>query len=221
VRAALFWDVDGTLLTTARAGVFALEEAARELGATGDGLQSLHTSGLTDRDVAALALETSGLTSSDELVDEFLRAYERHLPECLHRRQGNVLPGVREVLDDLSGREDIALLLLTGNTPAGARAKLEHYGLAGYFEGGGAFCEHPEPREGIARRAVPLAGDAELVYVIGDTPHDVSCGAAIGARTVAVASGSYTAGELASCEPWTVLEHIPDPARFRQLLEID
>ena len=30
-RAILFWDIDGTLLTTARAGVFALEEAAAYL----------------------------------------------------------------------------------------------------------------------------------------------------------------------------------------------
>jgi phosphoglycolate phosphatase-like HAD superfamily hydrolase len=219
VSIALFWDIDGTLLTTARAGVFALEEAARELGGDTSGLHDLHTSGLTDKEVAALSLEACGLPAGDAEIDEFLRRYELHLPASLHRREGTVLPGVREVLDDLSGREDVSLLLLTGNTPAGAQAKLAHYDLAGYFAGG-AFCEFHEPREGIARRALPLADGADPVYVIGDTPHDVHCGVAIGARTIAVASGSYSPEELAASEPWAVLERIPSPVEFRTLIEL-
>jgi phosphoglycolate phosphatase-like HAD superfamily hydrolase len=217
VSVALFWDIDGTLLTTARAGVFALEAAAQELGAARHDLQSLQTAGLTDRAVAQLALETCGLADAD--LDEFLRRYERHLPACLDRRQGRVLPGVKEVLDDLVGREDVALLLLTGNTPAGARTKLAHYGLDGYFAGG-AFCELDEPREGIARRAASLAAGADAVYVIGDTPSDVRCGLAIGARTIAVASGVHAVEELRAAGPWTALEQIPEPRRFRTLLGI-
>ena len=145
------------------------------------------TAGLTDAEVAGLALRTVGAEDSAERVGAFLRTYEENLPNRLSWRQGRVLPGVVEVLDDLATREDVAMLLLTGNTEAGARAKLEHYGLEGYFDGG-AFCTGIDDRETIARRAHALARERhghdlpdDRIYVIGDTPHDVRCGKAIGA----------------------------------------
>jgi phosphoglycolate phosphatase-like HAD superfamily hydrolase len=122
------------------------------------------------------------------------------------------------VLEDLAPRDDVVNLLLTGNIEAGAWAKLAHYGLDGFFPHGGAFCAGPGAREEIARRALELADGAATAYVIGDTPHDVAAGKAIGARTIAVATGSYTAAELAEHEPWTVLERLPEPPRFRELI---
>ena len=56
--------------------------------------------------------------------------------------------------------------------------------------------------------------------MIGDTPADVECGKAIGARTIAVASGWHSVEELTATEPWLVLERIPEPETFRQLLGI-
>jgi phosphoglycolate phosphatase-like HAD superfamily hydrolase len=214
---ALFWDLDGTLLTTGRAGVFALEAALNDVRGVEVDLQKLVTSGLTDAEVAAAALEAAGLEADEELVAEFLRAYERHLPECLPRRKGHVMPGVREALDDLAGRDDVRSLLLTGNTPDGARAKLAHYDLLGYFADG-AFCLGPGARTEIARRAAAMAPDADARYVIGDTPQDVAAGKAIDARTIAVATGSYSTEQLAEHEPWTVLQRIPEPPAFRELL---
>ena len=50
------------------------------------------------------------------------------------------------------------------------------------------------------------------MVVIGDTPHDVSCGKAIGARTVAVATGpGYDLDELRACDPWLALAELPPP----------
>lgn len=221
MRVVLFWDIDGTLLTTARAGVFALEAAAREVLGLDADLQGMATGGLTDAEVAALAIRTATGEERPELVDEFLRAYERHLPACLHRRQGRVLPGVRALLEDLDGRDDVASHLLTGNTPAGAAAKLAHYDLARFFGGRGAFCAGAGPRAEIARRASALAGEADARYVIGDTPADVACGEAIGARTIAVATGSYDADALSATGAWSVLERIPEPPRFRALVGLE
>jgi phosphoglycolate phosphatase len=223
----LFWDIDGTLLTTARAGVFALEAAAQEVCGVQADFQSLTTSGLTDAEVAALAIRTcTGAEGAPAVVARFLRAYERHLPERLHLRRGRVLPGVIEVLDDLAARPAVHSLLLTGNTPAGARAKLAHYGLADYFPDG-AFCADGDDREGIARRALALARERttgslspEDVFVIGDTPHDVACGRAIGARTVAVATGQYDPGELEAAGAWLTLPRLPSPERFAELLAL-
>jgi phosphoglycolate phosphatase len=222
LRAVLFWDLDGTLLLTGRAGLYAFEEAVEEVtGATID-LSRVSTAGLTDAGVARLVLEHAGRPSDPETVEAVLRSYERRLPDSLPRRQGRVLDGVREALEDLEGREDVRSYLLTGNTPSGARAKLGHYDLDRFFpDGEGAFCIDHGSRVDIARRARPLAEGAEAMYVIGDTPADVECGKAIGARTIAVATGWHSAGELAATEPWLVLERIPGPAEFRALLGLD
>jgi phosphoglycolate phosphatase len=222
LRAVLFWDLDGTLLMTGRAGLFAFEEALEEVTGVTANLHELSTPGFTDAGVARLVLEHASQPSDPDTVEAVLRAYERRLPESLPRRQGRVLDGIREVLDDLEDRDDVRSYLLTGNTPAGARAKLRHYDLDRFFpEGEGAFCIDHGSRVDIARRALPLAEGAEAIYVIGDTPADVECGKAIGARTIAVASGWHSLDDLAAAEPWLVLERIPEPAEFRRLLGID
>ncbi len=218
----LFWDLDGTLLVTGRAGLFAFAEALEEVIGRAADLEELSTPGLTDAGVAALVLEHAGERPDPGRVEEILRAYERRLPASLPRRKGRVLAGVREVLEDLADRPEARSFLLTGNTPAGAGAKLAHYGLDRFFpDGEGAFCIDHGSRTDIARRALPLATKAERVYVIGDTPADVECGKAIGARTIAVASGWHSVEELAAAEPWAVLERIPDPAAFRRLIGLD
>jgi phosphoglycolate phosphatase-like HAD superfamily hydrolase len=221
LKAVLFWDLDGTLLLTGRAGLYAFEEAVAEVtGATID-LQQVSTAGMTDAGVARFVLELAGQPTDPETVEAVVRAYERRLPDNLPRRRGQVLEGIREVLEDFEGRDDVRSYLLTGNTPAGARAKLGHYGLDRFFPNGeGAFCIDHGSRVEIARRALPLAEGAEAMYVIGDTPADVECGKAISARTIAVASGWHSAEELAATEPWLVLERIPEPDEFRQLLGI-
>ncbi len=219
LRAVLFWDLDGTLLLTGRAGLYAFEEALEEVTGAISDLEKVSTPGYTDAAVAKLVLERAGQPSDPETVDAVLRAYERRLPASLPRRRGRVLEGIREVLEDLDGQEDVRSYLLTGNTPVGARAKLRHYDLDRFFpEGQGAFCIDHSSRVEIARRALPLAAGARAVYVIGDTPADIECGKAIGARTIAVASGWHPADDLAAAEPWTVLERIPEPARFRELV---
>jgi phosphoglycolate phosphatase-like HAD superfamily hydrolase len=220
----LFWDIDLTLLSTARAGIFALEDAAREvLGADPD-YSELHTAGLTDSQIARMLMERHGVEESPETVAAFLRAYEARLPARLPERQGRVLDGVHDILDDLRARPGVHSLLLTGNTQAGAAAKLAHYGLDGYFEAG-AFCLDMDDRDAIARRALDVAAEAvgarpdlERTFVIGDTPHDIAAGQAIGARTIGIASGVVPAAELERHRPWVVWESLPEPERFAEAL---
>jgi phosphoglycolate phosphatase-like HAD superfamily hydrolase len=222
----LFWDIDGTLLTTARAGILALEAALEEITGRRVALDRLIASGLTEHEVAQAVFEIAEMQWDDALVDRFLRAYERHLPASLPLRRGHVMPGAREVLESLAGRDDVVNLLLTGNTPAGARAKLEHYGLLEFFSDG-AFCVGPGPRAEIARRAVELAEDRlgrrldlDRAFVIGDTPHDVAAGRAIGVRTVALAGDPAAREALAAHEPWALLDRL-EPAAFLRLIGLD
>jgi phosphoglycolate phosphatase-like HAD superfamily hydrolase len=220
VSVALFWDIDGTLLTTARAGVFSLEDALEEVSGVRADLNGMATAGMTDYTIAETALAGVGHAADEETVRRFLEVHGRQLADYLHRREGRVLPGVREVLADLAGRDDVVNLLLTGNIEAGATAKLAHYGLDGYFRAGGAFCVGPGERTEIARRALPLANGSPA-FVIGDTPADVECGKAIGAHTIAVATGSYSVEELAPHAPTHVFEQLPEPAEFSRLIGVD
>lgn len=225
--AILFWDIDGTLLTTRRAGIGAWHGALEEVtGATLD-LDGVTTAGLTDGQIAKLLLEIAGGRTDDVTVDYTLRAYESRLPAALHSRAGEVLSGVREVLDDLSECDRAISLLLTGNTAAGAATKLAHYGLAAYFTRGGAFCESQGLREEIAKRGLCLIEGivgrrpvSENVYVIGDTPHDIRCGQAIDARTIAVATGIHSLEELREASPWLAVDRIPEPSEFRSIVGI-
>jgi phosphoglycolate phosphatase-like HAD superfamily hydrolase len=220
MTAVLLWDIDGTLLTTGRAGIFAWQGAARELVGPDVDVVTMHTAGKTDVEIAAEILATHGRDAAPARVDALVRRYEALLPECLPLRPGRVLPGVREVLDALRGRDRVLSLLLTGNTRAGARAKLTHFGLAEYFDGG-AFADDARDRVGVARCAAALvAGQlaeraaGATLYVVGDTPADIRCGDAIGARTVAVATGEYGEAELARHRPWLVLPALPPPDAF-------
>jgi phosphoglycolate phosphatase-like HAD superfamily hydrolase len=228
----LFWDLDGTLLTTARAGVYALEEAAHAVLGVDLDLQGMRTSGLTDAQIAELILRESGCTRLEgdggqaAQIARFLDVYGAVLPSHLPRRQGGVMPGVRAILEDLAGDGRVVNLLLTGNVEAGARAKLRHYGLD-HLIWEGAFCEGPGERVLIARDAVRLATrrlgtapDPRRTYVIGDTPHDIRCARALGVRGMAVATGEYSPQELATDGAWRVLESLPAPAQFRALVEL-
>jgi phosphoglycolate phosphatase len=213
----LFWDIDGTLLTTARAGIRAWEEGVAERVRKPVDLSEFQTAGLTDIEIARRLAATHGLDPAG--ADGLLRSYEKYLPESLGTRTGTVLPNVLPILERLRGRSDVHSALLTGNTRSGAAAKLRHYGLAQFFEDG-AFADGADDRATIARTALTQARQIvgtvspEQIYVIGDTPHDVACGKAIGARVVAVATGGYTLEQLRATDPWWLLSSLPDPDQF-------
>jgi len=223
----LFWDIDGTLLTTARGGVFALEDACRDVTGHTLDLQTIKSDGLTDHQLAVKILEQAGVVPATDLIERFLRRYETHLPTRLPLRKGWVLEGVREILAHLRAhRPDVHSMLLTGNTAAGAQAKLTHYGIEEFFEGG-AFSQDTGARAAIAERAVAEVRarfpdstiEPDQVFVVGDTPHDIAGARAIGARTIAVASGVFTKCDLKARGAWAVFEHLPAPAAFEAIID--
>lgn len=219
----LFWDIDGTLLTTAKAGVFAWEDAVRELTGREFELIRMRIAGLTDYQIAQRTFETLGIDIDEAFLHRFVDRYGELLPTSLPRKQGKVLPNVREILEHLSRREDVRSYLLTGNTRAGARAKLTHYDLIHFFPDG-AFAEDTRDRASIARRALDLAKRGgsvhdDAVFVIGDTPHDIECATAIGARTIAVATGGYSLEELEAHHPWRAFSELPPAEEFARLID--
>jgi len=118
-----------------------------------------------------------------------------------------VLPGIQRLLERLKPQPHIVLALLTGNLHEGARLKLQHYRLWDFFEFGAFADDHHDRNELGAfakKRALAKHGhdfDAADIDVIGDTNHDIGCGKAFGARTIAVATGSWPPERLQSCAP--------------------
>jgi phosphoglycolate phosphatase-like HAD superfamily hydrolase len=218
----LFWDIDGTLLTTGKAGVPAWEQAVLETTGHTFDLLSIRIAGLTDYQIAVETFERLGLEPDASRLRRLVDRYAQLLSVTLPQRVGRVLPNVREILEDMRGRPDVRSFLLTGNTRDGARAKLQHYDLWQYFPDG-AFAEDAGDRPSIAARAVALARgagaleDARL-FVIGDTPHDVHAADAITARTIAVATGGYSREELEAHRPWRVFTELPPAGEFAALI---
>ena len=137
----------------------------------------------------------------------FLDSYVHFLSLELPRRKGKLLPGVLELLERLKSRPHVVLALLTGNVSRGARLKLDHYGVWHFFEFG-AFADDHRDRNELGRFARARAKEkhgrefaASEIDVIGDTPRDIACGKALGARTIAVATGTWDREELAKHQP--------------------
>lgn len=224
-RCVLYWDIDGTLLTTARAGVPALEDGAEAAAGTRPDLSGLRTAGLTDRMIAKVILAELGHEDDEEREATLLDTYAAALPTRLLERRGRVLPGVLETLTALHADETVANVLLTGNVRAGAEAKLRSYGLWRFFSIGG-FSEDGLDRADIARAAVKHAQElhgpaAATGVLIGDTPYDIRAGAEVGLRVVAVASPVHSFEELSTYNPWWVTRQVPPAIELLERMVAD
>jgi len=202
----VLFDIDGTLVWTDGAGRRAIHHALTEVfGATGPA--DYWFDGQTDPQIVRALMRLVG--HDDGHIDARMQAvfdlYVRQLREEL-RAPGyrpRVLPGVFELLDALEPREDVVLGLLTGNLAEGARAKLESVGIHPDRFRVGAFGSDHEERASLlelarrrARERLGLDVEGRDVVIIGDTPADVTCGRAIGARAIGVATGRYSPDEL-------------------------
>lgn len=231
----VLFDIDGTLLLTAGAGRRAITRALQDFlvgegRATGSDhggttpnarLGQVRFDGKTDPQIVTeLLIAVDDPAPRDPArIDAVCRRYTELLQEELARAPGGVtvMPGVSPLLDALERETGALLGLLTGNLVRGAELKLAAAGLDPTRFRVGAFgsdsAHRPDLPPIAARRAEPVLGrvpsGAEVV-IIGDTPADVACGAGIGARAVAVATGSYTVGELAACEPQAVFADLSD-----------
>ncbi len=214
----LLFDIDGTLIHSGRAGIFALQRALRERFQIEDDLDDIEIAGMTDSNIVKSILEKHHLDSTPSHVAAFLDSYVHFLSLELPQRVGSLLPGVLELLEKLRGRPGLVLALLTGNVSRGARLKLEHYGVWHFFEFGAFADDHHDRNElgGFARARARERHGVEFgpsqIDVIGDTPRDIACGKAIGARTVAIATGTWPRAKLA--------EHSPD-FLFDDLSKVD
>lgn len=184
-------------------------------------LSKIDWAGRTDRWITSDVLRYHGLPVTPENIQAYLEAYLDTLPlELAEGKQGQVLPGIVELLETLHHHPRVAQGLLTGNLQRGARLKLTHYNVWHYFEFG-AFADDSPLRNDLGPHALRRAGEhhkvtfsPENTWIIGDTPHDIECGKVIGAQTIAVATGNYSLDELQSHAPTAAFADFSDTAAF-------
>ena len=207
------FDIDGTLIDAGGAGQAAMEASlATEFGAD-QPVSGISTAGRTDRAIAVDLFQFHGIDINDDHWSRYLQTYFRLLPNALQTRPGVVLPGVPALLEQLHGRDDVKLGLLTGNFAQGAQLKLAHYGLDHHFPFGGFGDDHLD-RDDVARDALQKVQlrhpgvPSDRIWVIGDTPSDIRCGRAIGAKVVAVATVMFPADKLEPHQPDILLNDL-------------
>ncbi|PTY03160.1 hydrolase [Opitutaceae bacterium EW11] len=225
MKTLLLWDIDGTLIDSGGAGERALRVALeREFGIV-DTLAWLDWAGRTDLWIARAILRHHGLSEDDTTATRYLDGYVAAVSEEMANPRARILPGVERILAHVATHPGMAQGLLTGNLERGAKIKLGHFDLWRYFAFG-AFADDHESRNELGphalRRAaahhrIPFAPDR--TFVIGDTPHDIACGRAIGARTLAVATGKYSVDALKPFHATFVLPDLQDFDAVMHLLE--
>jgi phosphoglycolate phosphatase len=228
MKRLLLFDIDGTLLSTEGAARRAFHRALIEVYGTTGPIDHHPFNGKTDPQIARELLTLAGLPAAEIneklplLFDTYLERLEKEVGANGHATR--VYPGVRELLDALTDRDDVVVALLTGNISRGADLKLGSAGLREYF-GFGAFGSDCEDRPGLPPVAVQRAKEitgrefrGTDIVVIGDTPHDIRCGEALGVFTVGVATGGHHTEELSSVGADAVFEDFADTAAVLRVL---
>jgi phosphoglycolate phosphatase-like HAD superfamily hydrolase len=212
----ILFDIDGTLLTSGGAGERALRLGFRDRFGIDDDLSSVEIAGRTDSGIVREMLAAHRLPATPENIAAFLDGYLHHLAEEIPRTPGRLLPGILPLLDALQPRADIVLALLTGNLARGAEIKLRHYGVWHYFEFG-AFADDHHDRNQLgpfaqarARAQRGIEFPPERIFVLGDTPHDIACARAIGAKAIAIATGKFSQADLAAHAPDFLFDDLAD-----------
>lgn len=211
IRLVLF-DIDGTLVHTGGAGVKAFAKVFQTEFDAHDHFEKLKFAGRTDVSLVREFFNYHNIPATPENFTRFFDRYVFWLDHILAHSRTEMCPGVLEFIGQLKLLRQPPLLgLLTGNIVLGAEIKLRHFNLWNEFETG-AFADDSESRDEIAAVAKQRGGrvlrrnlHGEEVLVIGDTPFDIRCGRAIGAKVLAVATGGATWEELKHHGPdWLV-----------------
>ena len=228
----LLWDIDGTLMQSTRAGAYkeyfapALEKVYGSAGR----LVGMQVSGMTDTQIAFEALRDEGFmverifAEKERLLDIFKEEMSRVI--SIRDNPYKMFPGVSDILAETDKNPRYLNALLTGNLSVAAEIKLRYIKLWKYFENSpNIYGEISHDRRELARDALSRVKKflgAEIkpqqLIVIGDTPNDIACAQAIGAKVISVATGrNHPREELMEYKPDVLLDDLQDT---KKVLEI-
>lgn len=218
-RLVLF-DIDGTLIRTNGIARSCFADALDEVFGGSTIARTHDFAGKTDLQIYTEVMTGSGYDAATcaRWREPVFAKFFALLSSRLSADDITVLPGIRELLPTLQAHPDVVLGLLTGNMPQGARIKLHPVGLFDFFPFGafGSDSPHRHDLPAIAvQRAKAVTGitfSGSQIVIIGDTPHDITCGRGVGARSLAVATGTVSRATLAKEHPdalFSDLSNIP------------
>lgn len=228
-KKVLLFDIDGTLLLTGGVGKIAFERAFEELfqipDAWGDCVPDGKTDPLIVEEIAAQTLKRKLKKKEYEMLCKRYTDYFRS--EIKKAPKFRLMPGVSVLLETLSKRNDVLLGIASGNLEEAGWLKLERGNIHHYFQFGG-FGSDSNDRSGIIRKALKCAEKImghdvarELVFVIGDTEHDIRSAQKLGLQSIAVATGNFDQNDLHSSKPTHLLENLADLELFLKLINND
>ncbi len=211
----VFFDIDCTLLRSGGSGLETIRQLMHERYDI-DKLPDIELHGRTDFGIWQELFEKLNIAFPDDL-SPMIDSYCTRLETEIGNFKGQLMPGVPDVLARLQPRDDIALGLLTGNAKRAAMIKVEHFGLAEYFQPFGGFGDQHPDRNDVAAQARQSAQehlgdrfDPDKMWVVGDTIRDVECGQSIGAKVIAVATGNQTLEFLRESNPDLAVSDLTD-----------
>ena len=218
----LLFDIDGTILNTHGSGRRAIEEALGGVLGRPVEADGISFSGKTDPQIMSEVMAHMDLDEAararhlPDVIDAYVAALGQHLdPDGV-----TLLPGIRELVDDLQTQPDVQLALLTGNLEPTAYLKLSAARMDGYFDFGAFGSDSPHrpdlPAIAVERAEVHTGRrfSGKDVVIIGDTEHDIACGRGIGAFSVGVCTGHYARTDLAPHDPDVLLDDLTDRLHF-------
>jgi phosphoglycolate phosphatase-like HAD superfamily hydrolase len=216
----VLWDVDYTLLSASGLGNRLYAAVFKDM--FGRGLPAVAPkAGRTDRAILMDTLTLAGVAEPRAHVGDFLTALARQVDALDGSIQAEVraLPGAAAAIAALAAagaRQSV----LTGNIRPLAAVKLAAAGLGEHLDlDVGAYGDAHEVRAElvpVARLAARAAYGADFsglsTVLVGDTPLDVEAARANGARAVGIATGSFSAADLAAAGAHAVLPDLTDPS---------
>jgi phosphoglycolate phosphatase len=225
VRLLVLWDVDYTLLAADGVGRRMYEHALEQMYGVRLSQWGESFAGRTD---SAIALELLGLAGVPDPREQlrpfhaFMEAQAEQIAAEL-RVHGRIMPGAAEALAAMAVARppgQVVQSLLTGNLPELAKVKVTALGLAEHLDLSiGAYGDVSPVRADLVDVARRNAADkyggefaGRTTILVGDTPGDVEAALATGATAVAVATGSFTAPELAEAGAHLVLPSLDGSA---------
>lgn len=222
----LLFDIDGTLLRTDGAGTRAANRAFEKIYGVKDAMTKIDAAGKTDPIILKEIFQNEFQRDyAHEEAQELYRHYVPFLEEETQNSETVVMPGIPELLESLSPRDDMLLGVATGNIEKGAWIKLRSGGLEKHFQFGG-YGSDSHIREHLILKAYERAQthighstEIKSRFVIGDTPYDINHGRAAGAITVAVATGGYSRSDLEEHNPDYLFDDLSDLDMVVQIFE--
>jgi phosphoglycolate phosphatase len=223
----VLWNIDLTLLDVARPARAAYADAFREV--TGRPLVQLpQMAGRTESEIffEALAVNAASPGRDAAASDELLARFTEQLAASFGARrallteQGRLMPGARDAVAEVGRLPGVVQTVLTGAIRPNAIEKLRAFGLEGFFDAGvGGYGSEVYPKgamllntRGRAARKYGADFTEHSTVYIGDATRDVAAASIGGSRSLGVATGRSSAGELRDAGADMVLDDLADTA---------